>query len=129
VSSVVVWEASPPSDQPRILVSQSEQQIGSDGSLPGALAAVFEKRDNQEKLSRADVDERHLYVFMENGGAGAVLEGVWPLPACPSDPEAVIDVLWVYSPSVSAYIFKTEPGGNVWTRFLVATGEEANPAR
>ena len=128
VNTVIVWEESPPDDQPRVLISQSERQVGTAGSLPGALASVFEKRDNQAKLARAEADERHLYVFMEDGGAGAVLEGMWPLPAAPSDPEGVIDVLWVYSPSVSAYIFMTEPGSADWTRFIAATGEAANPS-
>jgi hypothetical protein len=89
----------------------------------GPLADVFEKRDNQEKLARAECDERHLYVFMENGGAGAVLEGAWPLPACPADPANVIHTVWVYSPSVSAYLFRTQPGTANWERFVAASGD------
>jgi hypothetical protein len=64
---------------------------------------------------------------MEDGGAGAVLEGMWPLPPAPSDPEGVIDVLWVYSPSVSAYVFRVVPGSADWNRFVTATGEDASP--
>jgi hypothetical protein len=128
VNSVNVWIAAAPDDQPRLLISQSERRIGTAGSLPGAIAAVFEKRDNQEKLARAEADERHLYVFMDDGGAGAVLEGMWPLPAAPSDPEGVIDALWVYSPSVSSYVFVTEAGTSDWRRLVASTGEDATPA-
>lgn len=123
VNSVSLWEADPPRDQPRILVSQSDSSIGTAGALPAALAAVFEKGDNQEKLARAEVDARHLYVFMEDGGAGAVLEGAWPLPECPADPAGVIDTVWVYSPSVSAYLFCVRPGTDAWRKYVAATGE------
>jgi hypothetical protein len=127
VNSVNVWEESPPSDQPRILLSQSQRVIGTAGALPGAIAAVFERGDNQEKLARAEADERHLYVFMEDAGSGAVLEGMWPLPACPADPADVIDTVWVYSPSVSAYLFRTRPGSAECERFIAATGALSTP--
>jgi hypothetical protein len=87
----------------------------------------LEKRDNQAKLAWAEADERHLYVFMEDGGAGAVLEGMWPLPPAPSDPESVIDLLWVYSPSASAYVFNTQPGSSDWKRFVATTGDRSDP--
>jgi hypothetical protein len=125
VNSVSVWDESPPEEQPRILISQSERTIGTSGALPAALTAVFDKGDNQEKLAQADCDERHLYVFMENGGAGVVLDDQWPLPGCPPDPAGVIDVVWVYSPARSAYLFETRPGSAEWSRFIMATGDPA----
>jgi hypothetical protein len=127
VNSVNLWDESPPEGQPHILLSQSMRVIGTAGALPGAIAAVFEKDDNQQKLERADADERHLYVVLEDGGSAAVLEGVSPLPACPADPKGVIDTLWVYSPSVSAYLFRTRPGTADWERFVAATGAPAPP--
>lgn len=96
------------------------------GDLVAALTALFEKRDNQEKLTRAQVDERHLYVFMEDGGASSVLEGAWPLPASPDDPEGVIDTLWIYSPSASSYLlFRNRPGTDEWEKFNTVTGDPA----
>jgi hypothetical protein len=63
---------------------------------------------------------------MEDGGAGAVLEGMWLLPACPEDPAGVIDTLWVYCPSASSYLlFRTHPGGEEWEKFIAATGDPA----
>jgi hypothetical protein len=128
VNSVWVWDSSPDDDQPRVLVSQSERRIGTMGALPAALSAVFEKGDNQKKLRRADCDERHLYVFIEDGGAGAVLAGAWPLPNCPPDPANVVDTVWVYSPSVSVYLFRVPPGTADWERFIMASGERAAPS-
>jgi hypothetical protein len=95
------------------------------GDLVVALSALFEKRDNQQKLARAQADERHLYVFMEDGGANGVLEGAWPLPACPAGPEGVIDMLWVYSPSVSGYVFRTRPGSDEWEKYEALNGDPA----
>ena len=125
VSAVQVWDPEPGADLPRILLSQSDTWVGGVGDLVVALAALFEKRDNQKKLVRAHVDERHLYVFMEDGGANGVLEGAWPLPACPPDPEGVIDTLWVYSPSASSYVFRTQPGSEHWEKFVALTGDPA----
>jgi hypothetical protein len=128
VNSVNTWGEPPPDDEPRVLLVQSERVIGTAGALPAAVAAVLQKDDNQKKLAKAECDQRHLYVFMENRGAGAVLEGAWPLPECPADPAKVIDVVWVYSPSDSAYLFRVPPGTADWKRFTAATGEEATPA-
>lgn len=127
VNSVFVFDHDPPSNEPRIFPAQSEPSIGGAGALPAALAAVFEKADNQRKLARSETDERHLYVFIEDGGASAVLEGMWPLPAPPQDPTGVVDTLWVYCPSVSAYLFRTQPGGEEWERFIGLTGESSTP--
>lgn len=124
VSSASIWEHDPSADQPKILVSQSDSRIGTAGALPAAITAVFGKRDNQEKLARADTDERHLYVFMEDGGAGVVLQDLWPLPDCPPDPADVIDALWIYSPTVSAYLFRARPGSGEWSKYVAATGEQ-----
>lgn len=124
-----VWEKAPPKGQPRVLLHQSRQDIGTAGSLPSAIATLFEtKPDNQEKLRRATCDEHHLYVFLEDGGAAAVLEGLWPLPACPPDPADVLDCLWLYTPSLSGYLFRVRPGTEDWCRFLASTGEAAPPA-
>jgi hypothetical protein len=122
VSSVSVWDAEPDPDEPRIVLSQATSSIGTAGALTAAIEAVFEKRDNQTKLERAERDERHLYVLMEHDGASAVLEGVWPLPASPADPTSVIDVLWVYSPSSSSRLFRTRPGAQEWECFSTHTG-------
>jgi hypothetical protein len=127
VNSVFVFDPDPPPEEPRIFPAQSERSIGGAGALPAALAAVFEKGDNQEKLARSETDERHLYVFMEDGGASAVLEGALPLPASPEDPAGVIDTLWVYCPSVSGYLFRTRPGAEEWERFIALTGEPSTP--
>jgi hypothetical protein len=125
VNSVVVFDDDPPDNEPRILPAQSQSSIGGAGALPTALAALFDKRDNQVKLDRSLAAERHLYVFMEDGGASAVLEGMWPLPASPADPAGVIDVLWVYCPSVSWLIFRTRPAADKWEKFVAATGAPA----
>jgi hypothetical protein len=125
ISTVWVWDAEPDADAPRILPSQSDTWVGGLGDLSAALTALFEKRDNQQKLARAKADERHLYVVMEDGGANGVLEGVWPLPACPPDPEGVIDTLWVYSASVSSLVFRVRPGTEQWEKFVSVTGEPA----
>jgi hypothetical protein len=125
VNSVSVFDPDPSPHEPRILLSQSDSSTGSAGALPAALAAVFKKGDNQQKLARAKADERHLYVFMEDNGASAVLEGAWPLPACPEEPTGVIDTLWVYCPSVSSHLFRTRPGSDKWERFIALTGVPA----
>jgi hypothetical protein len=128
VNSVFVFDHEPPANEPRIFPAQSERSVGGAGALPAALTALFQKRDNQEKLARSKADERHLYVFMEDGGASAVLEGMWPLPASPEDPAGVIDTLWVYCPSASSYLlFRNRPGTDEWERFNTVTGEPSNP--
>lgn len=123
VNSVTVWTDDPVEGQTRILVSQSERRVGTDGALPAALVEVFAKGDNQEKLARAQTDERHLYVFMEDGGAGTVLEGGLFLPPCPADPQDVIDAVWIFSPSASSYLFRVTPGEIDWTRYSSITGD------
>lgn len=122
VSSAHLWDELDGA-QDRVVVSQSMRAVGTAGSLPAAIAAVFDKGDNQKKLARADVDERHLYVLIDAAGAGAVIEGMWPLPESPPDPTGVIDVLWVYSTSTSGYLYRTKPGSENWERFIAATGE------
>lgn len=129
VNSANVWGTAPEADddEPRVLVVQSERVIGTMGSLAAAVTAVFSKSDNQTKLKNAKADERHLYVFMEDGGASAVLQGAWPFDECPPDPQGVIDTLWIYSPSMSAYIFRVQPGTAEWQRFVAATGARKDP--
>jgi hypothetical protein len=122
VSSADVWQEEPPEDVRRILLSQTGSGIGTAGALPAAITALFDKRDNHEKLARADCDERHLYAMLEEHGSGAVLEGLWPLPQCPSDPARVINVLWVWSPSVSGVLFIVEPVTSDWQRFNSVDG-------
>lgn len=126
VNSVFVFDNDPPDNEPRIFPAQSQSSIGGAGALPAALSALFEKRDNQEKLARSETDERHLYVFMEDGGASAVLEGMWPPPASPEDPAGVIDTFWVYCPSASSYLFRTRPADGESQRFIAGTGEPSN---
>lgn len=123
VSSVVVWQESPPNGVRRILLLQTGSGIGTAGALPAAIVALFDRRDNQQKLANANCDERHLYAMLEDNGSGAVLEGVWPLPRCPADPVGVIDVLWVWSPSISGILFGVEPGTSRWQRFDSVSGE------
>jgi hypothetical protein len=123
ISGVQVWDVGLDEDAPRILLSQSQTWVGGVGDLVAALTALFQKRDNQEKLARAQVDERHLYVFMEDGGASAVLDGAWPLPACPPDPEGSVDMLWVYSASASGIVFRVRPGTEDWEKFSSLTGQ------
>jgi hypothetical protein len=125
VNSVFVFDHDPPDNEPRIFPAQSQSSIGGAGALPAALTAVLEKGDNQKKLARSNTDERHLYVFMEDGGASAVLEGMWPLPPSPEDPAGVIDTLWVYCPSVSGLVFRTRPADKQWEKFVALTGEAA----
>jgi hypothetical protein len=105
IRSVGLRQLSPHDDQPRVVVSQFKEWVGTAGSLSVALAGVFEKRGNQAKLARADADERHLYVLMEDEAAAGRFQ-IWsPLPPCPRDSDGVIDVLWVspssYPPSSS----------------------------
>jgi hypothetical protein len=122
VRSVTVFDPDPAPDEPRVLLAQSDSSIGGSGALPTALARVLAKGDNQAKLATADCDERHLYVFVEDGNAGAVLAGQWPLPECPPDPHGVLDAIWVYSPSVSGRLFRVRPGTSDWSRFEMTTG-------
>ena len=81
---------------------------------------MLAKSDNQRKLASAECDERHLYVFIEDGSTGVVLNGLWPLPLCSVDPLGVIDALWIFSP-VSAHLFRVSPGGAGWSVFNAAT--------
>jgi hypothetical protein len=122
VNEAVVWD-SLDVDEGRIVLSQSLRAIGTAGALSAAIQAVFDKGDNQPKLARADADERHLYVYVDAVGAEAVIEGVWPLPPSPTDPHGVIDVLWLYSPATSSYVYKTTPGSGGWERYDAVTGE------
>jgi hypothetical protein len=122
VTEADVWQETPPKGVRRILLLQTESSMGTAGALPAAITALFNKRDNQEKLAKADCDERHLYATLEDHGSGAVLEGVWPLPTCPADPAGVIDVLWVWSPSLSSVVFRVEPGTSAWRRFNSVDG-------
>ena len=123
VRSTWVLKENPVADEPRIVLLQSERTIGTAGSLPSGLTCVFARGDNQRKLDVEGYDERHLYVFVLDGGAAAVLQGLWPLPPCPEDPAGVIDTLWVYSPSASTFLFRVTPGTEDWERFVVANGE------
>lgn len=126
VESAVLWNPSPPSGVPKILLSQSFSVIGEHTSLPDALRRVLARTDNQDKLAAAEADARHLYVFMHDRAAANGLRGIWPLPACPPDPRGVVDMIWVFAPwASSAYLHRVVPGSDQWKRFVTATGEPA----
>jgi hypothetical protein len=123
INSLTVWMDEAEVGQPRVILSQSERRIGTDGALASAIAQVFAKGDNQKKLADVECDERHLYILMEDGGGGSVLEGAWELSPRPVDPEDVIDTVWIFSPSASSYLFRVTPGADDWTRYSSITGE------
>ena len=126
VESAVLWNRSPPSDEPKILLSTSWSVIGGPESLPDALGRVLARADNQDKLAAAAADEHHLYVRMDDQAAATGLRGVWPLPQCPSDPRGVIDFIWVFAPwASSALLHRVVPGTDHWQHFVMATGDAA----
>lgn len=129
LESAIRWNESPPVGEPRIIVGWSYGQVGGHMALPTAIERVLERedKDNQKKLAAADADARHLYVVIDDHAAGAALRGMWPpLPACPSDPCGVIDVLWVFAPWASAFLHRVTPGTDHWEHFVMATGEHAS---
>jgi hypothetical protein len=99
--------------------------IGTTDSLPEALGRVLAKTDNQDKLAAADVDERHLYVNLNDHAGASGLRGIWALPTCPEDPRSVIDWLWIFAPSSSTFLHRVEPGTDHWEHFVMASGEAA----
>jgi hypothetical protein len=124
VESAVLWNRSPPSGEPKILLGTSWSVIGGPESLPDALGRVLACTDNQDKLAAADADERHLYVRMEDQAAASGLRGLWPLPHCPPDPRGVIDVIWVFAPwASSALLHRVVPGTDRWQHFVMSTGD------
>ena len=126
VETAVLWNPSPPSDAPKILISQSFSVIGGHRSLPEALERVLARTDNQKKLAAADADVRHLYVLLHDRAAATGLRGPWSLPACPDDPCGLIDAVWIFAPwASSAYLHRVMPGTDEWEHFVMATGEPA----
>jgi len=126
VDAAIRWNENPPEGEPRILISVGKSVVAGPEALPNALARVLERGDNQQKLAVADVDERHLYVLLDDWGAAAALRPVWTIPACPPDPHGVVDVVWVYAPAASstAFLHRVVPGAAEWEHFLMATGEQ-----
>jgi hypothetical protein len=125
VDAAIRWNVDPPADEPKIIISASWSVVAGPEALPSALARVFGRGDNQQKLAAADVDERHLYVLLNDWGAAAALRPVWTIPACPPDPDGVVNALWVYAPSESsAYVHRVTPGAAEWQHYVIATGEE-----
>jgi hypothetical protein len=123
VESAVLWDPSPPSGRPKILLGSSFSVIGTTASLPDALERVLARTDNQDKLAAVDADERHLYVRLNDHAAASGLRGIWPLPKCPNDPRGVIDRLWIFAPwASSAFLHRVEPGTDQWEHFAMATG-------
>lgn len=127
VSSAAVLNRAPNANEPKIVFSQVKRWVGTAETLPLALEAVFEKRDNQAKLAAAVADERHLFVWMEDEAAAARFQTAAPLRQCPRDPVGVVDVLWVSSLFMPGYVCRVTPGMADWNRFLAATGEQAPP--
>ena len=125
VDHAVRMTTTPPSDEPKITFTVAWDVVAGPEALPSALARVFARGDNQRKLDvAADVDERHLYVLLNDRGASAALYPVWTIPACPPDPEAVVDTLWVYAPlTSSAFLHRVTPGAAEWQHYVLATGE------
>ena len=63
ISSVDVWQETPPRACGASSFRTPRAGIGTAGALPAAIAALFEKSDNQEKLAKAECNERHLYAI------------------------------------------------------------------
>lgn len=125
VDAAIRWNVDPPAGEPKILVSVSWSVVAGPEALPSALARVLARGDNQQKLAAADVDERHLYVLLNDWGAAAALRPIWTIPACPPDPDSVLDAIWVYAPSESsAYVHRVTPGDDEWRHYVMATGEQ-----
>ena len=126
---VSVWDPDPEPGAPRILIMGSWSVIGTERSLTDALARVLARTDNQDKLARGDVDERHLYLHLRDHAAGAGLRIYRPLPLCPPDPRGVIDAIWVFAPwASSAYLHRVVPGTDEWTHFEMVTGAQVPEA-
>jgi len=125
VDSTILMTTDPPSDEPKIVFTVAFDVVAGPEALPNALSRVLERGDNQRKLDVADdVDERHLYVRLHDRGASAALYPVWTIPPCPSDPDGVVDTVWVYAPLTSpAYLHRVTPGTADWQHYVVATGE------
>ena len=124
LQDVSLWNPDPEPGAPRILVMGSWSVIGTHTALPEALARVLARTDNQDKLARADVDARHLYLHLRDRAACAGLGGVWALPLCPADPRKVIDAIWIYAPlASSAHLHRVMPGTDDWSHFALDTGE------
>jgi hypothetical protein len=127
VDAAIRWNVDPPDDEPKILVSASWSVVAGPEALPNALARVLARHDNQQKLAAADVDERHLYLYLDDYGAAAALRPIWTIPACPPDPHGVVDTLWVYAPSESsAHVHRVTPGSAEWRHYVIATGEQVS---
>jgi hypothetical protein len=91
-----------------------------------ALKRVLARTDNQDKLRAVDADERHLFVQVNDHAAASGLRGIWALPQCPPDPRGVIDSVWIFAPwASSTYVHRVVPGTDLWTHYVMATGEPA----
>jgi hypothetical protein len=124
--SALLWNEAPPSGEPRIILGPSFSVIGTHTSLPEALKRVLARTDNQDKLRAVDADERHLFIHVNDHAAASGLRGVWALPQCPPDPRGVIDSVWIFAPWASSmYLHRVVPGTDLWTHFVMATGEPA----
>ena len=124
IESAVCWDPDPQKDEPKILLRSSFGVIGEHTSLAAGMERVLAKTDNQTKLAAADVDERHLYVFLEDRAAATGLRGIWALPICPQDPLGVIDTIWIYAPwGTTGFLHRVVPGTDHWEHFVMATGE------
>lgn len=128
VDAAIRWNVDPPAGEPKIIVSVSWSVVGGPEALPAALARVLAREDNAKKLAAAGVDERHLYVRLDDWGAAAALRPYWPIPACPPDSHGVVDVVWVYAPTASstAFLHRVVPGAAEWQHFVMATGEQVS---
>jgi hypothetical protein len=127
VDAAIRWNVDPPAGEPKIIISVSWSVVAGPEALPTALARVFARDDNAKKLAAADVDERHLYLLLNDWGAAAALRPYWPIPPCPPDPHKIIEMLWVYAPPASsAFLHRATPGAAEWQHFVMATGERVS---
>ena len=76
VDAAIRWNENPPAGEPKILVSVGKSVVAGPEALPNALTRLLKRGDNQKKLAVAGVDERHLYVLLDDWGAAAALRPV-----------------------------------------------------
>ncbi len=69
IEAALLWNPTPPSGEPRILISQSYTVVGKHASLPEALRDVLSRNDNQGKLAAVEADARHLFVHVHDKAA------------------------------------------------------------
>jgi hypothetical protein len=83
---------------------------GQDGFI-AAVAAELGKPDNIAKLKRADCDERHLYIRVDDPRSATSHDHEPPLPRCPPDPSGVVDTVWAWTPWSPGDLLRAAPGG------------------